>query len=87
MSADENNPLGREYTEKEVAAGIRVGVARREKKFSSYPETEVVTSGQMIYATGDYWPKHARKMAKDWATVAEAMEREWHNKETSNAQV
>lgn len=77
MSNLPGNPLGREYTKAEIAAGVRVGLARREKQFSPYPHVEVVTTGQLIYATGPYWPDHARKMANDWALVADAMEREW----------
>ncbi len=77
MSAYIGNPLGREYAKAEIAAGVRVGVARREKKFNPYPHTEMVTVGQMVYATGPYWPDYARQMANDWKLVADAMEREW----------
>lgn len=31
----------------------------------------------MFYATGDYHPNKARQLAKDWALIADAMEREW----------
>ena len=75
---DKNNPLGREYSKTEIAAGIRVGVARREKKFDSYPEIRTVISGTMIYATGDYRVRKARQMANDWKIVADAMEREFY---------
>lgn len=78
MSDYIGNPLGREYTKAEIAAGARVGMARKEKKFNPWPQVEIVTTGQMMYATGSYWPNHARKMANDWTLVADAMEREWN---------
>ena len=74
---DEFNPLRREYSEAEIAAGIRVGEARREKKFAPYPEVITVVSGPMIWATHDIAVQDARKMANDWKLVADAMEREW----------
>ena len=74
---DEFNPLGREYSKAEIAAGIRVGIARRGKTFAPYPDVIKVIGGPMIYATGTYYPEHARKMASDWQLVADAMEREW----------
>lgn len=74
---DEFNPLRREYSKAEVAAGIRVGIARREKKFAPYPEVVTVIGGPMIYATGAVNVQDARQMADDWALVADALEREF----------
>ena len=74
---NEHNPLNRKYTKEEVDAGVLVGVSRKEKKYNPWPQVEIVTSGQMIYATGSYWPVHARQMAEAWSIVADAMEREW----------
>lgn len=78
-----HNPLGREYSKAEIAAGIRVGAAYQEKRFAPYPKVETVTSGPMIYATGPYHPEYARKMAEAWKLVADAMEREWAKEEES----
>lgn len=76
--------MGREYTQDEIAAAIRVGVARKEKAYDPWPQVEIVTTGPMIYATGSYYPGNARKqaamarkLASDWDTVADAMDREW----------
>lgn len=66
----EHNPLGREYTKAEWAAARRVGVAEK-------AHTSKNPGGPLIYATGNWYPDHARKMADDWAIVADAMEREW----------
>ena len=60
----EDNPLGRWYSRTELAAAKRAGI--------SGPD-----GGPMTWATGPYWPEHARKMARDWQIVADAMEREW----------
>lgn len=70
MSEQNLNPMGREYTPSEWAAARRVGVA--EKQHSSKN-----TGGPLIYACGPYYPEHARKMAEDWKTLADALDREW----------
>ena len=74
---DEFNPFRREYSKAEIAAGIRLGLARREKKFAPYPDVIKVVAGPMIYATGAVQVQDARQMADDWALVADAMEREF----------
>lgn len=80
---DEHNPLGREYSAAEKAASVRLGIARYEKVFATYPQTTKVLSGAIIWATGNYLPDHARKMADDWALVADALDREFNKpKET-----
>ena len=72
------NPLGREYSLAEIDASIRVGIARYDKIFDPYTKVREVLSGQIIWATGDYLPNHARKMAEDWALVADAIDREFN---------
>lgn len=81
----EHNPLGREYSAAEKAASVRVGVARYEKVFVTYPQTKKVLSGPIIWATGNYLPNHARKMAEDWALVADALDREFNKHKETDA--
>lgn len=73
--ADEFNPMGREYSRAEIAAGARVGVARWDRVFDPFPTVRTVPSGQMI-GGGLYSPETVRRMADDWTLVADAMERE-----------
>ena len=73
----DHNPLGREYSLAEIAASIRLGIARYDKIFDPFPNVRKVLSGPIIWATGDYLPDHARKMADDWALVADAVDREF----------
>lgn len=67
------NPMGREYTPEEVAAAVRQGIAG--------PGFD---GGPLIWATGPHWPtearhrhEHALRDARDWALLADAMDREW----------
>ena len=82
---DKHNPLGREYSATEKAASVRVGEARYEKVFAPYPQTKTVLSGPIIWATGSYLPDHARKMADDWALVADALDREFNKSKETEA--
>lgn len=75
--SSEWNPYGREYSRPEIAAGKRVGLVRSEKTFDPYPEIKRTLRGPMIFAGGPHFPEHARQMARDWAIVADALEREW----------
>lgn len=63
------NPFGREYTPAEVAAAKRLGLAERRKGES--------LRGPLIYASGPWHPDEARRKARDWTLVSEAMDREW----------
>lgn len=63
---DDTNPLGRKYNDVEVAAARRLGIKGTRSSL-----------GALAYAAGPYWPKHARDMARDWAIVANALDREW----------
>ena len=67
------NPMGHEYTPEEVAAAVRQGIAG--------PGFD---GGPLIWATGSGWPKRARgsiqkarRDARDWELLADAMDREW----------
>lgn len=73
--SDPDNPMGREYTREEIAAAKRVGIARMGP--SEVDGRGKVLGGRMIWASGPYWPDHARKMAADWALVSAALDREW----------
>lgn len=63
---NDDNPLGRKYNDAEVAAARRLGI--------NGPRGSL---GPLVYATGPYWPDRARAMARDWAIVANALDREW----------
>lgn len=82
---DEHNPLGREYSADEETASVRVGVARYEKAYVAHSQTTRVLSGPVIWATGNYLPDHARKMANDWALVADALDREFNKPKETEA--
>ena len=82
----EHNPLGREYADREWAAAKRQGVTVTIN--ASYDlalqGVKTVPGGPLLYATGAWWPEHARqqatnarKAAADWDLVADAMDREW----------
>lgn len=66
---DDDNPMGREYNSQEVGAALRLGLAER--------KPGQALRGPLIWATGPYYPHHARRMARDWLIVADAIEREW----------
>ena len=69
MPESDWNPYGREYTPAEVAAAKRLGLAERRKG--------ELLRGPLIFAGGPLYPDEARKKARDWALVSEAMDREW----------
>jgi hypothetical protein len=62
------NPLGREYTDAEIAASKRLGISERGLQASP---------GPLFYATGPYLPGKWRKVAADAALVSAALDREW----------
>lgn len=71
----DQNPMNREYTKAEWAAAKRTGL---------YGIVEPKGSGPLVYATGPYYPDHARKqaakarkLAADWDLLGDAMDREW----------
>ena len=70
MTEQNLNPMGREYTRAEWAASRHVGVSENNQS-SNKP------GGPLIYATGPYYPEHARMMADAWGILADALEREW----------
>lgn len=74
MSGVHPNPFGREYSDAEVAAAKRLGMAEHRKDFG---EKIPRLRGTVIYASGPYWPDHARRLARDWGLVSAAMDREW----------
>lgn len=63
------NPFGREYSRAEVAAAKRLGLAELRKS--------EMLRGPLIYASGPWHPDEARRKARDWTLVSEAMDREW----------
>ncbi|GAA1337209.1 hypothetical protein [Arthrobacter roseus] len=72
--------MERKYNSAEWAAAKRVGL--NTKQPNDYQSIiaggpKYLPGGPMIYATGNYHPAHARKMAEDWSIVADAMKREW----------
>ena len=69
MADGDWNPYGREYTPAEVAAAKRLGLAEQRKG--------EVLRGPLIFAGGPWHPDQARRMAKDWTLVSQAMDREW----------
>lgn len=67
------NLMGREYTPAEWAAARRQGIAGTPDK-----------DWHLIFGTGRDWPTEAREKyksalrdARDWALIANAMDREW----------
>lgn len=59
---------GRSYSREEMAAAVRVGVARWDHGNAR---------GPIFWAGGRHHPDEAKRMAADWALVSAAMEREW----------
>lgn len=70
-----SNPLGRAYTPLEVAALKRLGLF--EIRWDG-------PNGVAVSATGNYWPRYARKQANDWAVAARALEREFQKDTTKH---
>ena len=68
-----SNPLGRGYTPREVSALKRLGLF--EIRWDG-------PSGVAVSATGNYWPRYARKQANDWAVATRALEREFQKDTT-----
>lgn len=62
---DSPNPPRRPYNDAEVQAATRLGLA------ASHDDLGAIT-----YLAGRYRTDHARAMARDWAIVANALERE-----------
>ncbi|QEU11624.1 hypothetical protein [Dermabacter vaginalis] len=71
-----SNPLGRSYTQEEIAALKRVGMLGTHGR---------IFRDAALYVTGSYWPRYARKKARDWAIVADALEREITRQDAANA--
>ena len=65
---DDGEPSPRCYTRAEMAAAVRIGLARWDHGNAG---------GPIFWATGPYHPSEARRNASDWALVSEAMDREW----------
>lgn len=70
-----SNMPSRSYTSEEVAVLEQLGLI----------ETDIYGPGGIaLLETGDYWPRYARKKARDWAIAADALEREMNEHDTVN---